>query len=121
MNESTCDLLSIDLDTATRLRAHRLPVEVAERLAAAARVAADPLRLILLTALADADSLCVCDLAWVTDRADNLVSHHLRLLRAAGMVASRKDGKLALYRITELGRSTLAAVHGVGHEAGVGR
>ena len=27
---------------------------------------------------------CVCDLAWVAERAENLVSHHVRALRSLG-------------------------------------
>lgn len=111
MSEFACDLLSIDLGTATALRTQRLPAPVAEQMAAAGRAAADPLRLTLLTALADTDDLCVCDLAWITDRADNLVSHHLRSLRTAGLVTARKDGKLARYRITDLGRLALRSLH----------
>jgi benzylsuccinate CoA-transferase BbsF subunit len=30
----------------------------------------------------------VCDLAWIVERAQNLVSHHLRALRAAGVRVS---------------------------------
>ena len=45
-------------------------------------------------------------------RAENLVSHHLRALRAAGLADYRRDGKMALYSLTERGRillETLAA------------
>jgi DNA-binding transcriptional ArsR family regulator len=44
--------------------------------------------------------------------ADNLVSHHLRALRAAGLAESRRDGKMALYSLTPRGHvllDTLAA------------
>lgn len=54
--------------------------------------------------------LCVCDLAWVVERAENLVSHHVRLLRSAGLVSSRRDGKMVLYSLTDAGRSLLEAV-----------
>ena len=60
--------------------------------------------------LADTDELCVCDLAWVTARPENLVSHHLRALRAAGLVSSRRDGRMVMYAATEGGRELLAAV-----------
>lgn len=43
--------------------------------------------------------LCVCDLATVVDASESLVSHQLRLLREAGIVTFRRDGKLALYRL----------------------
>jgi DNA-binding transcriptional ArsR family regulator len=60
--------------------------------------------------LAGADELCVCDLAWVAERAENLVSHHLRALRSLGVADSRREGKMVLYRLTERGRVLLDAV-----------
>lgn len=56
----------------------------------------DPTRLQIALALAEADELCVCDLAWVTSRAENLVSHHVRTLKSAGLATSRREGKMAL-------------------------
>jgi ArsR family transcriptional regulator, lead/cadmium/zinc/bismuth-responsive transcriptional repressor len=41
------------------------------------------------------------------ERAQNLVSHHLRALRAAGLAEYRRDGKMALYSLTEQGRALL--------------
>ncbi len=110
MSESECDLLSVSLEVAERLRAQRLELGDAELLAQTWKVAADPLRLVLLAALADGEQLCVCDLAWITGRADNLVSHHLRTLRTAALVSSRKDGKLAIYRITEAGHNVVDSI-----------
>jgi len=52
----------------------------------------------------------VCDLAWVCERSDKLVSHHARALRAAGLVGSRRDGKMVLYALTDAGRALLDAV-----------
>ena len=60
---------------------------------------------------AGTDELCVCDIAWVCERPENLVSHHLRALRAAGLVASRRNGKMVMYEVTAAGRALLAAVH----------
>lgn len=62
------------------------------------------LALTLAVALAEGGELCVCDLAWVLERAENLVSHHLRRLRSAGLVTSRRDGKMVMYSLTERGR-----------------
>jgi DNA-binding transcriptional ArsR family regulator len=52
----------------------------------------------------------VCDLAWVTERAENLVSHHVRTLRSLGLATSRRDGKMVLYRLTDTGRRLLDAI-----------
>jgi DNA-binding transcriptional ArsR family regulator len=49
-------------------------------------------------------------LAWIAERSQNLVSHHLRALRAAGVVESRRDGKMVLYALTPAGRALLASV-----------
>jgi DNA-binding transcriptional ArsR family regulator len=52
----------------------------------------------------------VCDLAWVAERSEKLVSHHVRQLRAAGLVRSRRDGKMVMYRLTETGAELLKAL-----------
>jgi DNA-binding transcriptional ArsR family regulator len=49
-------------------------------------------------------------MAWVAERSENLVGHHLRALRQAGLVRSRRDGKMVLYSLTEAGRALLGAV-----------
>ena len=114
MADDRCDLLCLDLEKAEQLRLHRLDPATAERLAAQAKALSDPTRLTIAAALAASDELCVCDLAWVTERAENLVSHHARTLRALGLAASRRDGKMVLYRLTDTGRqlidSHLAAI-----------
>ena len=43
--------------------------------------------------------LCVCDLAVLTDASESMTSHQLRLLRDAGLVSQRRDGKLVRYRL----------------------
>jgi ArsR family transcriptional regulator, lead/cadmium/zinc/bismuth-responsive transcriptional repressor len=80
------------------------------RLATFARALADPTRLAIAAALAGSDELCVCDLAWVMQRTQNLVSHRARALRAAGLVRSRREGKMVMYALTAQGRRLLVAV-----------
>jgi DNA-binding transcriptional ArsR family regulator len=108
--DDRCDLLCLDLDKAESLRLERLDADSAMQLATQANALADPTRLIIAAALGSTDELCVCDLAWVTERAENLVSHHARLLRSVGLAASRREGKMVLYRLTEPGRALLAAL-----------
>lgn len=116
ISDDRCDLLCLDLPKAEALRARRLGDEPARLLAERAKALADPTRLTLAAALAETDELCVCDLAWVAERSENLVSHHLRALRSTGLVASRRDGKMVMYSVTDAGRALLAAV-GAGAEA----
>jgi DNA-binding transcriptional ArsR family regulator len=110
VTQDRCDLLCLDLPRAEALRATKLPVAVAEGYATAAKALADPTRVVVATALRDGGELCVCDLSWIVERADNLVSHHVRALRSAGLVRSRRDGKMVLYELTDRGRSLLSAV-----------
>ncbi len=111
MSESdTCDLLCLDLPRAEALR-HSRPdpaalVSAAER----AKALSDPTRLAVALALRGGGELCVCDLAWVCERSDKLISHHVRQLRSAGLVRSRRDGKMVMYSLTEGGAALLGAV-----------
>lgn len=108
--DDRCDLLCLDLVKAERLRHDRLDGELAMVLAGQAKALSDPTRLTIAAALAATDELCVCDLAWVIERADNLVSHHVRVLRSLGLARSRRDGKMVLYSLTESGRAFVAGL-----------
>lgn len=72
------------------------------------RALGDPTRLIIVDALEQGGELCVCDLAWITGRAQNLVSHHLRALKAEGLARSRREGKIVFYALTEVGANLYA-------------
>lgn len=74
-----------------------------------AKALSDPTRLMLAHALREAP-LCVCDLAWVAERPQNLVSHHVQILRRAGVVDGRREGKMVMYELTGQGRALLQAV-----------
>jgi len=110
MRDDHCDLLCLDLPRAEALRTSRLGERSAQRLAGPFRALADPTRLTLAVALRDGGELCVCDLAWVLERAQNLVSHHLGALRSGGLVDYRREGKMALYSLTECGQALLELV-----------
>lgn len=105
-----CDLLCLDLPHAERIRASLPDAPALTAAARLGRALADPTRLAVVAALAQGDELCVCDMAWVVGHAQNLASHHLRQLRTAGLVSSRRDGKLVLYRLTPVGRALIDAV-----------
>jgi DNA-binding transcriptional ArsR family regulator len=110
MADDRCDVLCLDLPKAEALRQKRLPAAAAEAAAARVRALSDPTRLSLATSLRDGDELCVCDLAWISGRPQNLVSHHLRALKQEGLAASRRDGKIVFYSLTEAGADLLHTV-----------
>ena len=108
-----CELLCLDLPKAEGIRS-ALPGEdeTAQR-SAHFKALGDPTRLAMAMALAATDELCVCDLAWITGRAENLVSHHLRALKSASLARSRREGRMVLYSLTPAGRTLLSATEPV--------
>lgn len=112
MENERCDLLCVDAPRAEAIRGGLLSGEAASSAAERARALSDPTRLMLAAALREGEELCVCDLAWISGRAQNLVSHHLRLLRSQGLVTSRRDGKLVMYSLTGEGLALLSVVLG---------
>jgi DNA-binding transcriptional ArsR family regulator len=68
---------------------------------------ADPGRLALLLALHSAGPVAVTDLAVATGMNDPAVSQALRLLRAAGVVAGERDGRIVRYRVIDDGITAL--------------
>ena len=108
MSDDRCDLLCLNLPRAETIRSgldHHLARAVAER----AKAPGDPTRLLIALALREGGELCVCDLGWITSRAENLVGHHLRQLRTAGLAESRRDGKIVFYSLTSTGIALLDA------------
>lgn len=112
MSEDRCDLLCIDAPRAEAIRERLLGEQTAQDAADRARALSNPTRLTLAGALGEGGELCVCDLAWISGRAQNLVSHHMRALRTAGIVRSRRQGKLVMYSVTAEGGALLSAVLG---------
>jgi ArsR family transcriptional regulator, lead/cadmium/zinc/bismuth-responsive transcriptional repressor len=102
-----CDLLCLDLDRAEAVRAMLPSPAAIEESAAQARALADPTRLTIAAALRDGE-LCGCDVAWVIGRAQNLISHHLKTLREAGLVSSRREGKMVFFALTDDGLDLLS-------------
>jgi DNA-binding transcriptional ArsR family regulator len=65
------------------------------------RLLGDPTRARILYALLAAEELCVCDLAAATSTSETTVSHALRLLRTAGIVAAQRVGRMMYYRLAD--------------------
>ena len=72
----------------------------ATELAEIFRLMGDPSRLRIILACS-AEPICVGDIARRLDLAQSLVSHHLRLLRAARLVRGERSGKQMLYQLAD--------------------
>lgn len=75
--------------------------DTAGRLAAQFKALGDPVRLRLLSLIASAPEVCVCDLTDAFDVTGATISHHLRVLREAGLVDSDRRGTWVYYRVQE--------------------
>jgi ArsR family transcriptional regulator, lead/cadmium/zinc/bismuth-responsive transcriptional repressor len=64
------------------------------------KVFSDATRLRILNALAGGE-LCVCDIGEVLGASQSAVSHQLAVLRAARLVANRREGKTVYYRLAD--------------------
>jgi len=91
----------------TRTRTFSLDPEV--RLLAAL---ADPTRLAIVRQLAQATETCACDFTSCCDVGQPTVSHHLRVLREAGVVTSERRGQSIWYRLAPETAQRLGAVAG---------
>jgi DNA-binding transcriptional ArsR family regulator len=49
----------------------------------------------------------------LVERSEKLVSHHARHLRAAGLASSRREGKMVMYSLTDVGRALLGVLEQV--------
>jgi DNA-binding transcriptional ArsR family regulator len=71
----------------------------AARLAGLLSLLSDPVRVRLLYSLDLVDELCVGDLALALEVSEDAVSYGLRLLRTAGLVQTRREGRVVFYRL----------------------
>jgi ArsR family transcriptional regulator len=60
----------------------------------------DPCRLKILLLLREGE-LCVCEIMIGLDRPQSTTSHHLSILKDAGLIKERKDGRWSRYRLSE--------------------
>jgi ArsR family transcriptional regulator, arsenate/arsenite/antimonite-responsive transcriptional repressor len=84
--------------------------EQAERMAAIAKALGDPIRLQLVDVLRKhAGKVCVCELVPLFGLSQPTVSHHLKVLRNAGLVDSERRGLWAYYYVVPDALEELAA------------
>jgi ArsR family transcriptional regulator, arsenate/arsenite/antimonite-responsive transcriptional repressor len=71
----------------------------AEELASIFKALGDPTRVSIINRLASGEACCVCDLTQAFELSQPTVSHHLRILRQAGLVHVERRGTWADYRL----------------------
>ncbi len=68
----------------------------------------DPTRLRLFLLLMERD-LCVCELTFILDMTQSRISHQLRLLRDAGLVEDKREGRWIIYAIPEAVKENISS------------
>lgn len=74
------------------------------------RVLADETRMRIVMLLATQDEMCACDVEACFDLAQPTISHHMRVLRDAGLVSAEKRGAWVHYKLERKALTPLVAL-----------
>jgi ArsR family transcriptional regulator, lead/cadmium/zinc/bismuth-responsive transcriptional repressor len=91
----------VDASSVKRAQGAVLSPQDAERLGELLGLLSDPVRVRMLFALVAVDELCVGDLAMALAISQDQSSYGLKLLRGAGLVQARRDGRVVYYRLAD--------------------
>ena len=91
----------VDPERVRAARERLIDAEEGARLAGLLGLLADPTRARILYALDVVDELCVGDIALALEATEDSVGYGLRVLRTAGLVATRKQGRVVYYRLSD--------------------
>jgi len=108
---TTAEILA-DAEACAPSVTHAIGQDAATTVAAALKALAEPLRLRMLSAIATdpRGESCVCDLAELAEVSQPTVSHHLKVLKEAGLLLSERRGTWVWYRIAPARRRTVSAL-----------
>lgn len=96
-----CAVRATDTGRVAETRERLITTDEGQAISGLFRLLGDSTRVRLLYALLEAGELCVCDLAATVDASETAVSHALRLLRTAGVVRARREGRMMHYRLDD--------------------
>jgi len=99
--DEECEVRLVDREQVDRVRTHLPHAQVVQEAADVFALLGDPNRFRLLAGLREAGELCVCDLAAAAGMGESAASHALRLLRAHGIVAARRKGRMVYYSLRD--------------------
>lgn len=108
----TTTAAALEADDCTPNVERAMGADAATALASPLKALAEPLRLRMLSAVATdpRGESCVCDLAELTDVSQPTVSHHLKVLKDAGLLASERRGTWVWYRIVPSRKHAVSAL-----------
>ena len=95
-----CDVTVIHQDVVDRVKEKLLPDELMAQIAEFFKVFGDSTRIRILQVLFEAE-MCVCDIAYLLNMTQSAISHQLRVLKQAGIVKYRKEGRVVYYSLDD--------------------
>lgn len=95
-----CDINLIHEEIVKKVLAKLPKEEFLTRVAETYKLFGDPTRVRILYALSLSE-MCVCDLSALLEMSQSAISHQLRLLKAARLVSSRREGKVVYYSLDD--------------------
>jgi DNA-binding transcriptional ArsR family regulator len=91
----------LDPDRVTKARARLISPADAQRLATLLGLLADPIRARIIYALDTVEELCVGDIALALQASEDATGYGLRILRTAGLLTTRREGRVVYYRLAD--------------------
>ncbi len=98
LSGEVCEIFCFDEKLVAQIKEQ---VTAVEGLSRVFRVLGDETRARIVYALAQAERLCVCDIAQIVGLSLPAVSHHLRVLRKQNMARASKEGKMVFYSLAD--------------------
>jgi ArsR family transcriptional regulator, arsenate/arsenite/antimonite-responsive transcriptional repressor len=114
MSKSPLPLVAESGCTVAPLVREPLSAEAAIQLAATLKALADPVRLRVLSVVAshEGGEVCVCELSAGIDLTQPTISHHLKVLRTAGLLDSERRASWVYYRVNQTALQQLSQLLG---------
>lgn len=96
--------------TCCGLAASPIDAADAERIAPMFKALGDPVRLRMASMIAAQPELCVCEISPAFDLSSGTISHHLKILREAGLVDCERRGTYVYYWVQPDALGALSAL-----------
>ena len=105
-------MTSLDTTCSPTPAAQAMGTDAADRVGATLKALAEPARLRMLSLITTSPTgeACVCDIAEVTDVSQPTVSHHLKVLKDAGVLTSERRGTWVYYRVAPALRGAVSTL-----------
>lgn len=95
-----CETTVIHREVVDRVSKMLMPDQVTASIAEFFKVFGDQTRIRILQVLFE-EEMCVCDIAYLLNMSQSAISHQLRVLKQAGIVKYRKDGRVVYYSLDD--------------------